>query len=144
MSQPVSEWSHLEFDLADRLRRALRISNTSVQEMADELDLDRNSVSRYINGHTRPARSALIVWAMKTGVPIEWIENGENPRRSAPGGGSFFVMPEPGSVLAPPIGLEPITLRFPVVAGQRGVVVDLDAWRERKASARADLAEVSA
>lgn len=72
----------LEWDLADRLRKSLRSSGIGVQQMADELGLDRNSVSRYINGHTVPARAALIVWAMRTGVPLEWLENGEDPRRT--------------------------------------------------------------
>ena len=97
MGEPVRAWSHLEFDQADRLRRALRISDVGVQEMARELGVERNTVSRYINGHTRAGRATLLVWAMKTGVPIEWLEtgtvpmNGESPRQAVPGGGSTFL-----------------------------------------------------
>lgn len=76
MSEPINSEDPLEFDQADRLRRALRISNTTVQEMAEELAVERNTVGRYINGRTRPNRSTLVVWAMRTGVPVAWLETG--------------------------------------------------------------------
>ena len=40
----------LEFDLADRMRRALRVAEISSNEMADYLGVSRTSVSAWING----------------------------------------------------------------------------------------------
>ncbi|WP_408636117.1 helix-turn-helix domain-containing protein [Nocardioides baekrokdamisoli] len=88
----------LQWDLADRLRKALRVSGVGVQEMADELEVERNTVGRYINGRGVPNRATLVVWALKTGVPIEWLTNAESPRRGA-GGGSLFLVAERGSAM---------------------------------------------
>lgn len=85
----------LEWDLADRLRKALRVSGVGVQEMADELGVERNTVGNYIGGRTVPARAALVVWALKTGVPLAWLANEESPRPV--GGGSLFLPAERGS-----------------------------------------------
>lgn len=68
--------NRLAFDMADRLRRALRISGVSVQEMADELDVSRNTVSNWINGRGEPRRRDLRDFAMKTGFPMEWLRDG--------------------------------------------------------------------
>lgn len=82
MSEPEASrdpWEHLQFDLADRLRRSLRISKVSVQAMADELGVVRDTVGNYINGHTHPGKATLVVWSMKTGFPLEWLETGQMP-----------------------------------------------------------------
>lgn len=71
--------------MADRLRKALRHNNIGVQEMADYLGVGRNTVGRYVNGHGSPDRRTLLLWAMRTGVPIEWLETGTAP--SGPGDG---------------------------------------------------------
>jgi transcriptional regulator with XRE-family HTH domain len=78
----------LEFDQADRLRRALRVSNMSVSDMADYLGVTRNTVSNWINGHTPPSTQSLMLFAMRTGVPYEWLETGTSgDPRKGPGRG---------------------------------------------------------
>lgn len=69
--------ARLEFDLADRMRRALRTSDVGVQEMAEYLGVARTSVSNWINGRIVPSKQTLRLWAIKTGVPFEWLETGE-------------------------------------------------------------------
>ncbi len=69
--------TRLEFDLADRMRRALRVSDLGVQEMADYLGVARNTVSNWINGRIVPNKQSLRLWAMRTGVPLAWLETGE-------------------------------------------------------------------
>ena len=66
----------LEFDQADRLRRALRISDVSVGAMAEYLDVHRNSVTNWINGHTKVPGPVLKLWAMRCGVPYAWLKDG--------------------------------------------------------------------
>lgn len=78
------------FDLADRMRKALRVAGISVQEMADYLDVGRNTVGRYINGHTDPSGAVVRLWALRTGVSYAWLRDGESPRQDGPDGGSVL------------------------------------------------------
>ncbi|WP_353809653.1 helix-turn-helix domain-containing protein [Agromyces sp. SYSU T00194] len=87
MSMHLATDPRFEFDLADRIRRALRVSGVGVGEMADELEVSRNTVSNWINGRNAPRRRDLRVIAMRTGMPLEWLENGEAPRPEDPDGG---------------------------------------------------------
>lgn len=71
--------SALEFDLADRIRKAMRVRGIGVQEMADSLYVSRNTISNWINGHTTPAGPAMLGIAAITGVPLEWLKTGKAP-----------------------------------------------------------------
>ena len=81
----------LHFDQADRLRRALRVSQISVQDMAAYLQVSRNTVTAWINGHNRPRRRDLAAFAMRTGFPLEWLETGRMPGGDGDGGGGASV-----------------------------------------------------
>lgn len=74
------------WDRADRLSKALREGDISVADMADYLGVHRNTVSRYLHGRGAPDRRTLMLWAMKTGVPLEWIEHGTVPGDNGPAG----------------------------------------------------------
>jgi len=77
-----------EFDLADRLRKALRQSGIRPQQMAYELGVSRNTISNYINGHgAAPKRGMIQQWATVCGVDAEWLETGKAPRPGGPDGG---------------------------------------------------------
>lgn len=86
----------LAFDKADRMRRALRVAEVGVGEMADYLEVSRNTVTAWINGRNEPRRRDLAAFALRTGVPVVWLETGEAPHNGgAPG--------------VPPTGVEPAT-----------------------------------
>ena len=68
-----------EFDLADRMRRSLRVSGVGVTEMADYLEVERNTVSTWINGHVKPRKPTLMAWALRTGASYEWLATGCTP-----------------------------------------------------------------
>ena len=89
--------------MPDRLRKSLRVADLGVQEMADYLEVERNTISRWINGRTNPPAAALRLWAMRTGVNYAWIRNGETP--TADGDGGLSVRPK---------GFEPPTFWFGV------------------------------
>lgn len=72
-----------EFDLADRLRKALRESDIGVQTMADYLEVDRGTVSTWINGRIKPSGQTIRLFALRTGVNYAWLKDGQ---RSEPGG----------------------------------------------------------
>src|SRR5687768_1609876 len=64
------------WDLADRMRKSLREADLGVQAMADYLDVARNTVSTWINGHITPSKQTLRLWSLRCGVPLEWLEHG--------------------------------------------------------------------
>lgn len=35
------------------------------------------TVSRWINGHKVPSKQTRRLWALRTGVPLEWLETGQ-------------------------------------------------------------------
>lgn len=66
-----------EWDLADRMTKALRVSDLGVQDIAARMGVTRETIGRWINGRNKPSRPALMVWASLTGVDLEWLETGE-------------------------------------------------------------------
>jgi transcriptional regulator with XRE-family HTH domain len=66
-----------EWDVADRLRKALRVAGIGVAEMADYLGVSRTSVSNWINGRVQPSVQTLRLWALRCGVPYPWLLAGE-------------------------------------------------------------------
>jgi len=69
---PVPTW-----DIADRLRKSLREADIGVQEMANYLQVARNTVSTWINGRIEPSAQTVRLWALRTGVPFEWLCHGD-------------------------------------------------------------------
>ena len=74
-----------EWDLADRLRKSLRVSGVPVHDMADSLGVSRNTVSNWINGRGIPGHQQLVVWAAITDAPACWLETGVPPAVDAEG-----------------------------------------------------------
>jgi transcriptional regulator with XRE-family HTH domain len=62
-----------QWTLADRLRKSLDHADVSSAEMAQYLEVHRNTISNWIYGHARPPASAVKLWAMRTGVPYTWL-----------------------------------------------------------------------
>lgn len=75
------------FDKADRLAKALQHANVSVQAMADYLGVSRNTVGNYLARRTPVPRASVIAWALKTGVPFKWLEEGTDTEAGGPEGG---------------------------------------------------------
>ncbi|WP_213816271.1 helix-turn-helix transcriptional regulator [Glaciihabitans sp. dw_435] len=80
--------SKLSFGLPDRLGKALHVADVTTTDMADYLGVTRNTISNYTSGRTPVKKQTLRLWALKTGVPLEWIETGEigETSPSGPGG----------------------------------------------------------
>lgn len=95
MEQQTQHDPRLEFDMADRMRRALRVSGISVEEIAGYLGVTRGAVSTWINGRIVPRTSTVRLFALRTGFPYEWIATGA----------------ETGTPTSPvgPAGIEPTT-----------------------------------
>lgn len=77
-----------QFDMSDRLRKALRVADLSVQDMADTLECSRNTIGNYLSGRTHPNVPTLRQWAFRCGVDYEWLRYGINEMNTpdTPGG----------------------------------------------------------
>ena len=62
-----------EWDLADRMRKALRTAGVGPQEMADYLGVSRQSVGNWISGRVEPSFQTVRLWSIRTGVDLEWV-----------------------------------------------------------------------
>lgn len=58
---------------------ALEVAGVGVQEMADYLGVDRGTVGRWINGRGPATKQTLRLWALRTGVSLDWLETGLAP-----------------------------------------------------------------
>ncbi|WP_354028329.1 helix-turn-helix transcriptional regulator [Curtobacterium sp. 1544] len=98
----------LEWDLADRMRKALRSSGVSNNEMAEYLGVSRNSVSAWINGTSEPRLAHMRLFALRTGAPFDWLTTGvETENAPGPDGGTEGDSRFGGAVRSK--GLEPPT-----------------------------------
>lgn len=66
-----------QWTLGDRLGKALDSAGIRVGEMAEYLECSPNTVSNYTNDRTKVPGSVVRLWAMKTGVRLEWLKSGE-------------------------------------------------------------------
>lgn len=94
MSNAPIELEALAFDMADRLRKSLRVADMGVQEIARDLDVSRNTVSGWLSGAREPRRAYVRAWAMATGVPYVWLETGEAPSPGGDGASDSSLRPE--------------------------------------------------
>lgn len=76
MTEQIAEPVVPQFELPDRMRRALRHADVSSIEMAEYLEVTRHTISNWINGHTRPRPAELKMWALRTGVDYKWLITG--------------------------------------------------------------------
>ncbi len=69
----------LEWDTADRMRKSLRTSGIKVAAMAEYMGVERQTVGNWMGGRTGPSGAVLRLWALRTGVSLEWLVSGEVP-----------------------------------------------------------------
>jgi transcriptional regulator with XRE-family HTH domain len=64
--------------LTHRMALALEVSGVSVNQMADELEVSRQTVSGWLHHRSRPSVASLKLWAQVTGVDEDWLR--EDPK----------------------------------------------------------------
>lgn len=86
MSQPiVTPGAIPQWTLGWRLQRALSHAEMNVEEMASELGVVRATVSRWMHDKGAPPKAAYIKqWALRTGVPYLWLQDGVEPNGPTP------------------------------------------------------------
>lgn len=76
--QPTTD-DRFEMHFADRLALAQRRSGLGVHEIADRIEVHRNTVGAWLNGRNRPRPRDLKAFALVTGYPTQWLETGDAP-----------------------------------------------------------------
>lgn len=79
VSDPGSAWSVPQWTLGWRLQRALAHADMKAEAMAEELGVDRRTLSRWMHDKG-PVRAAYLKqWALRTGVSYDWLAHGIVP-----------------------------------------------------------------
>ncbi|ATH95885.1 helix-turn-helix domain-containing protein [Dermabacter jinjuensis] len=84
----IPQWSR-----GDRLRKAREVAGLDQATLAERIGSSRRTVSSAENGEREPRRAVVMAWAMATGVPFEWIENGD-VKSPPPSGEGLEARPE--------------------------------------------------
>lgn len=64
----IPEWS-----LGDRLRKAREHAGLSQTRLGAEIGVSLASVMRYETGKNIPRRPVLLLWALATGIDLNWL-----------------------------------------------------------------------
>ena len=59
--------------LGDRMRKAREHAGLKQSELAAEIGIARSSIVNYESSRTEPSRPILLSWALRCGVPFEWL-----------------------------------------------------------------------
>lgn len=74
----------LEFDLADRIRKAMRVAGLDQTELGALVGVTGSAISTWTRGRHDPAPKYLERIASATGVPLPWLTNGPTHRQPTP------------------------------------------------------------
>jgi transcriptional regulator with XRE-family HTH domain len=78
---PAQNGPHVpSWTIADRLRKAREDAGLTQLELGEKISVSKRQIIYYEKGKKDPSRGHLLLWQMITGVPAEWIENGETPQ----------------------------------------------------------------
>ncbi len=93
MNEPQDPGDVPDWDLADRMRKALRHAGMSPGQMAAYLGVGGNTVSTWINGRIEPSFQTVRLWSIRTNTDLEWLL------------GRTLVTAGPGSTIRPTLTL---------------------------------------
>lgn len=74
-----------EFSLSDRLRKAREHSGLDQTQLAEAMGVSRGTVSNAERGQHAVRPIVIKMWAMSTGVSLQWLETGTAPDPEGPG-----------------------------------------------------------
>ena len=76
-----------EFTQGDRLRKARELTGLTAQEFADEIGVSRGTITNAETDARQVRSITMRAYALRTGVPLTWLETGEAPVQPEPDGG---------------------------------------------------------
>lgn len=84
-----------DFEMRHRLQLAREFAGYSREQLADAMEVSRNTVYNAEAGRTHPRKLVLNAWALATGVPVSWLLTGEPPAdHPGPTSGLGIIGPE--------------------------------------------------
>lgn len=76
--------ANMEFQASDRLRRAMRAKGFSVEGLANELEVSRNTISALLNDRAEMDKRTALALQVVLGVSSEWLRNGTGTAELSP------------------------------------------------------------
>lgn len=73
-------------EVKHRLLIAREYAGLEQAELAERIGVSRNTIGNMEKGRGKPRQIVLNAWALATGVPVKWIENGDAPSPDGDGG----------------------------------------------------------
>lgn len=123
MSEPLTTAIAVpEWDLADRLGKALKHGDVKPGEMARHLGMSAATLHNWTSGKIRPKDGILRAWADRCGVPYEWLAYGTVTNPTGPGLVSQPTVTEPqtprwnGTARGPRHDRDLVLVRFDMAA----------------------------
>ena len=81
MGRPLSA-DDVAWDVADRLRKSREAAGLEQVELAERIEVSRQTVGNYENRRVQPQKTTIMLWALVTGVPVQWLRTGVWPEDS--------------------------------------------------------------
>lgn len=78
----IPQWTR-----GDRMRKARETADIRTADMAAYFERDRKTINNWESDRTDPGRAVVMQWALRCGVPHEWIESGATPEGPDTGDG---------------------------------------------------------
>ena len=70
----TTQTAPLEIELAEYVHRAMRHAGVGISELATAVGASRNTVSRWVNGTTKPNARDRRAIELATGIPVGWLD----------------------------------------------------------------------
>lgn len=87
MSNALQDDEVPEWTLGWRLRRALDHADMTAEQMADELSVSRQTMSRWMHDRGGPPKPIYLrQWALRCNVSVQWLETGMTTGPTPKGG----------------------------------------------------------
>ena len=105
-SGQVPEWT-----MGDRLRKARMTTGLTAKDFAAEIGVSTKTALDAEGDRREPRRITLLAYAMRSGVPVEWLETGNAPPPDGPRGVQYTARdsnPEPADSAHQPHSLAQI------------------------------------
>ena len=86
MTSAYELWEIPPIEVHHRLRIAREWANLEQSELAERMGISRQAVGSAERGASKPRKITLNAWALATGVPVHWLETGQQNAPAGPDG----------------------------------------------------------